>query len=100
MKPLERLQKHNTKGNLWIYILFLLKKQKLHAWKIQSLIEKRFGFKPGLITGYRVLYRLESEGFVKSKSEERRRVYTITQKGKKQLELAKQFYKDILKQLK
>jgi len=100
MKPFERLQKHNTKGNLWIYVLYLLNQENLHAWSIQSLIEKKFNFKPGRITAYRVLYRLEDQGFVKSKTEQRRRVYQITKKGKEQLVLAKQFYKEILNKLK
>ena len=99
MKPLQRLKNYNTKGNLWIYILFLLNKEKLHAWSIQSLIEKEFGFKPGRITGYRVLYRLEEDGLVKSQTKQRRRVYQITSRGKEQLDLAKQFYKEILRKI-
>lgn len=99
MKPLQRLQKHNTKDNLWIYILSLLKKSETHAWELQSLIEKKFGFKPGRITSYRVLYRLEAGGFVKSQREERRRIYQITKKGERELEKAKSFYKEILGKL-
>jgi len=60
------------------------------------MIEKEFGFKPGRITPYRALYRLEEDGFVKSEMEERRRVYKITDKGKKELEKAKVFYKELL----
>lgn len=96
MKPAERLVKLNTKGNLWIYILSLLKKNRLYGWEIQSLIEKKFNFKPGKITPYRVLYRLESQGFVKSEIKERRRIYQITPKGKEELEKAKEFYQEIL----
>ena len=99
MKPLQRLENYNTKGNLWIYILSLLNKEKLHAWSIQSLIEKEFGFKPGRITAYRVLYRLEEDGFVKSQTKQRRRIYQITLKGKEQIDLARQFYKEILKKI-
>lgn len=99
MLPLERLKNFNKIGNLWIYILSLLKKESLHAWSFQSLIEKEFGFKPGRITAYRVLYRLEKEGFVKSKTVERRRIYQITKKGNKELGKAKAFYKEILKNI-
>jgi len=99
MKPLQRLKEYNTKGNLWIYILSLLKEGKIHAWLLQSLIKERFGFQPGQITAYRVLYRLEKEGFVKSKMEKRRRIYQITKEGEKELELAKKFYKEILKKI-
>ena len=99
MLPVERLLKSNTIENLWIYILSLLKRRKIYAWEIPAIIEEKFGFKSGKITPYRVLYRLEKEGFVKSELKERRRVYQITEKGKKELEKARSFYKTILKWL-
>ena len=99
MLPIERLLKSNTIENLWIYILSFLKKRKIYAWEIPAIIEENFGFKSGKITPYRVLYRLEKEGFVKSELKERRRVYQITEKGKKELEKARSFYKTILKWL-
>ncbi len=95
MLPLERLYLSNTKENLWLYVLSLLKKGPLYGWEIPKIIEERFGFRPGKITPYRVLYRLESDGFVNSKMKERRRVYQITEKGIKELEKAKDFYKKI-----
>jgi len=96
MLPFERLKKLNTIGNLWIYILFLLKRKKLYGFEIPRLIEKEFHFKPGKITPYRVLYRLEKEGFVKSETKNRKRFYYITEKGKRELEKAKDFYQEIL----
>ena len=100
MLPFERLQKSNTIENLWTYILSLLKRQKIYGWEIPAMIEKGFKFKPGKITPYRVLYRLEKQGFVKSEIKERRRIYQITEKGKNELEKAKNFYKKILNCLK
>lgn len=100
MLPIERLKKLNTIENLWVYILSLLFKKELYGWEIPSLIEKKFGFKPGKITPYRVLYRLEKAGYVKSKIEERKRIYQITEKGKEELKKAKNFYREILKWLK
>jgi len=100
MLPLKRLEKSNTKENLWVYILYLLKKENSYGWKILELIKKKFNFKPGRITPYRVLYRLEKNGFVKSKMKERRRMYQITKKGEEELKRAKEFYKEILKKLK
>jgi len=99
MLPFERLQKSNTIENLWIYILLLLKKKSLYGWEIPTEIEREFGFKPGKITPYRVLYRLEGDGFVKSEIEERRRIYQITKKGKTELNKAKNFYREILNKL-
>lgn len=100
MLPIERLLKSNTIENLWIYILFLLEKREVYAWEIPSLIEEEFNFRPGKITPYRVLYRLENDGFVKSGIIERRRIYRITEKGKKELEKAKKFYQGVLNNLK
>lgn len=99
MLPFERLKKLNTVENLWIWILLLLREREIHAWEIKKEIERRFSFKPGTITPYRVLYRLEKQGFVKSKIKERRRVYQITKKGIEELEKAKKFYQEILKKL-
>ena len=97
MFPVERLKKLNTRENLWLYVLALLKKEPLYGWQFQLLIEKKFGFKPGRITPYRVLYRLEKDGFVKSGQKERRRVYQITEKGKEEFKKARKFYQDMLK---
>ena len=99
MLPNERLQKSNTIENLWIYILSLLKRRKIYGWEIPAIITKEFKFKPGKITPYRVLYRLEKEEFVKSKIEKRRRVYQITEKGRKELEKAKIFFQEILNKI-
>jgi DNA-binding PadR family transcriptional regulator len=99
MLPIERLSKSNTAENLWIYILALLDKQPLYAWEIPSLIEKEFGFRPGKITPYRVFYRLQLDGFVKSSLRDRRRTYEITAKGKEELKKGKEYYKNILEKL-
>lgn len=99
MQPIERLKKLNTKENLWIYILILLKKKPLYAWELPSLIEEEFGFRPGNITPYRVLYRLEAESLVKSNLKDRRRTYQVTEKGLKELNEVKDFYKDIINKL-
>ena len=77
----------------------VLKEKPDHGWDFPSVIEKRFGFRPGKITPYRVLYTLELEGFVESKQIERRRVYTITKKGLEELEKVKDFYNNIVRAL-
>jgi DNA-binding PadR family transcriptional regulator len=99
MLPIQRLKKSNSKENLWVYILALLAEKPRYGWEIPDLIEAKFGFRPGKITPYRVFYRLQADGFVKSKTKERRRTYEITEKGKKELLAAKSFYKDILSKL-
>jgi DNA-binding PadR family transcriptional regulator len=100
MLPIERLQKSNTIENLWIYILSLLNQKQVYAWEIPAIIEKKFNFKPGRITPYRVLYRLEKDGFVKSEMKVRRRIYKITKKGEEELKKAKILYQEVLNKLK
>lgn len=99
MLPFDRLRKSNTIENLWLYILSLLKKREIYAWEIPNIVEKEFRFKPGRITPYRVLYRLEKNGFVKSGIKERRRIYRLTEKGRKELDRAKIFYREIFKKI-
>ena len=96
MLPAERLEKSNTTENLWLYILVLLRDQSRYGWEIPKLIEDKFNFRPGKITPYRVFYRLESDGFATSYIKERRRIYEITDMGKKELNKAKIIYKNIL----
>lgn len=96
MLPFSRLEKSNTIENLWLYILSLAQKQPIYAYRLQKEIEREFGFHPGKITPYRVLYRLEQQGFVKSKIKGRKRIYQITEKGKLELKKAKIFYKNLL----
>ncbi len=49
------------------------------------------------MTAYRVLYNLESAGLVKSEPGERRRYYTITEKGRKEVEVAREFLRETLR---
>jgi len=99
MTPYERFIKTNTKENLWIYILIILKRGPHYAWDTYSVIEKEFGFKPGSITPYRVLYRLEEQNYVESEKINRKRIYKITALGEKELQKAKDFYLQIAKQI-
>ena len=92
--PGKRLKKHLTVGNLWLYILSLIKnKKKLYAYTLDGLIEKEFYFKPSKVMIYLVLYRLEAEKMIQSKFEERRKYYTLTKKGTETLVVAKKFFK-------
>ena len=97
--PLRRLKKLNTQENLWIYILRLLSEKPKHAYIIRGEIQERFGFKPGTMTAYKVLYLLNRNGLVKKKQDGRKVVYGITPKGRKMLEEGINFYKDMVDRL-
>ena len=98
-KLLKRLEVLNTKDCLWTYILRILSDGPAHAYSLRNEVHKRFGFMPGTVTAYRVLYSLTANGFVTKKIEGRRKIYTITVKGKSELKEASSFYRKQLKAL-
>ncbi len=91
--PFQRLEKLNTKECLWLYVLRILADKPLHAYVLRSEIKKRYGFLPGTVTAYKVLYLLKKDGFVKKTQKGRTVVYSITPKGKRELQKAVDFYK-------
>jgi DNA-binding PadR family transcriptional regulator len=93
--PVKRLKRLLTSGNLWLYILSLLKKKKLYAYELDKLIESSFSFRPNKIMVYIVLYRLENEGLITSQYNERRKYYTITKKGGDSLKIARDYFKSL-----
>ena len=91
--PLERLMRLNTKESLWLYVIYVLKDQPMHAYALKKEIEKRFHFRSGNVTVYKVLYLLQRGGYVTKQKEGRRVIYSITETGIKALDGAKDFYK-------
>ena len=90
--PMKRLTYLNTYECLWIYILRILLDAPVHAHALRKMIEERFGFEPGMVSAYKVLYLLEQEGYVKSRENGRVTNYEITAAWKKILESAQKFY--------
>ena len=97
--PLKRLKFLNTNECLWIYVLRILADKPTHAYALRKEIDKRFGFRPGTMTAYKVLYLLMKSGHVQKKEEGRKRIYSITERGKKDLKEAAFFYNKLSKQL-
>ncbi|NIO22502.1 MAG: PadR family transcriptional regulator [Candidatus Aenigmarchaeota archaeon] len=95
--PLKKLEKNNTSECLWPYILRILKDKPSHAYVLRKEIERRFGFKPGNVTAYLVLYSLRKKGYVGKKKEGRKQVYSITKKGEEILRKSIKFYKERIK---
>jgi PadR family transcriptional regulator PadR len=102
VKPSDRLLNSVTKDNLWFYILSLLSKKDMYPYEIRKEVNKIFGFKPGVVTAYYVLYKLENDGFVKSGKKIKligpeRKYYKITKKGRTELKNGKKLFFKILK---
>lgn len=81
-RPLHRLWQSITLGNLWLSVLSLAARGKIYAYNLPAAIKTRFGFSPSLLLVYLVLYRLESDGYLKSAEDGRRRYYSITPAGR------------------
>lgn len=91
-KPIKRLKRLLTSGNLWLYILSLAKQREIYAYELDKEIEKEFFFKPNKIMVYVVLYKIENEGLIESTYKERRKYYKITKKGRETLDLAREYF--------
>ena len=96
---MRRLDRQLLAGNLWLYIVSLCSKGKVHAYALPSLIEARFGFKPSRIMCYIVVYRLKAEGLIAAAQAGRRVMYKSTPLGKNQLAQAKYKIKSLLARL-
>jgi len=103
-EPSNRLLDSITKDNLWFYILSLLMKKDMYPYEIRNKINKEFGFNPGIVTAYVVLYKLEKYGYVKSGEKMKmggpeRKYYKITQRGKEELKKGKNLFKKLLNEI-
>jgi DNA-binding PadR family transcriptional regulator len=98
-KPLQRLSHSLTFGNIWLSALSLMKKRKVYAYALPSEIKKRFGFEPGKLMTYLMLYKLEGEGLISSAMEGRRKYYRLTPTGARALQEAKSVLSSLSKKL-
>jgi len=102
----ERLVRKMTTENMWIYILSSLKLKSRYGYEIGRYIEKNYGFKPGKVTSYVIIYRLEKEGLIILKEEKKdgfgppRKYYAITDKGLKVLKRGEKFLENMLDKIK
>ncbi len=92
MRPIERLKEKIEKENLWLFALSILREREMNARDLRGLIRKRFGFVYGNVTAYKVLYLLESGGYVKSEKAGKFVFYSITKKGLAELKEAKRMF--------
>jgi len=97
--PMRRLEHSLTKGNLWLYVLSTLSRKRVHAYGLGAEMEGRFGWRHGLVTTYLVLYKLESEGLIKSNFYGRRKYYALAPKGKAALAEAKKYLGELSSRL-
>ena len=84
------------RGFLETMILVILSKQELHGYGIMRMIERETGFwKPSPGSVYPLLNALKYRGLVKCVTKGRRKVYTLTRKGRKLAEQARNVHMQI-----
>jgi DNA-binding PadR family transcriptional regulator len=99
MQFVDRLKDKVQKENLWFFILLLLSAGDRYGYELRRLINEKFGFWSGNVTAYRVLYDLEKAKLVKAEVQgDRRKYYRITGAGRKEIEAAKNFLENVLRE--
>ena len=68
----------------------------MSGYDVMTLIYRRFHLVMGSGSVYSLLYRMEREGLIIGTSQQRRRVYELTLKGAKVVEIAQGFYEDFM----
>ena len=81
-KTAEKLRRRAIRSFMDILILEELKQGSLSGYDIIGLIHKRFGILLSSGTVYSLLYSLERNGLIKGVQNQRKRLYTLTEKGK------------------
>jgi len=104
----ERLRRYLTVENLWMYIISLLMRSEsgeMYAYEIKKKLKSDYNISPATVTVYSVLYRMEREGLLKSRSAGSglgrlaKRYYSPTEKGKQELEKAAHLLEELQSEL-
>ena len=82
----------DMRGFLSFLILFLLSKKSMSGQELAKEIEKRKGDKPSPGTIYPALKSLNKSGLLKEKKQGKSIVYSLTEKGKRNLKMAKEIF--------
>ena len=85
-KIVENLRRRTIKTFMDILILAELQEKPLSGYDIISLIHRKFNVLVSSGTVYSLLYSLERKGLVTADMDQRKRVYTLTEKGEQTLE--------------
>ena len=82
-KIVENLRRRAIKTFMDVLILAELQEKPLSGYDIIGLVHRRFDVLVSSGTVYSILYSLERKGLVAADTENRKRVYTLTDKGNK-----------------
>jgi len=91
----ENLRRRTIKNFMDMLVLAELQEKPLSGYDIITLIHKRFNVLVSSGTVYSLLYSLERKGLVTAEMDQRKRVYTLTDKGEKTLETVERANREI-----
>jgi len=91
----EKLQKRIIQNFMDILILTEMKKDSLSGYDAIALIHKKFGILMSSGTVYSLLYSLERDGWIKGVWNQRKRVYTLSEKGEQNIRVIIQANQEI-----
>ena len=94
-KALSQIRRRLVKNFMDVIILSELKETPLSGYDVMTLIYRRFRILLGSGSVYSLLYSMERKGLIKGDWNERRRLYTLTQKGEKAIEATMNSYNRI-----
>ena len=87
---IENLRRRTIKTFMDMLILAELQEKPLSGYDIINLVHKRFDVMVSSGTVYSLLYSLERKGLVNANPDNRKRVYTLTEKGEELLKTVEQ----------
>lgn len=97
----ERLIRKTTSENLWLYILSSLKEKPRYGYELREEIRRRFGFEPGEVSAYVVIYALRRDGHIAVRRESPgktgspRKYYSLTASGEALLKKAQAYLHEL-----
>ncbi len=74
-----------VRGSYRLLILALLEGSMMHGYQILKTLEGMTGQRPKISTLYSILKDMEENGFLSSRTEKAKRIYQLTEKGRKTL---------------
>ncbi len=94
-KIAEKLRRRVIKNFMDILVLTELTNNPMSGYDIISYINKRFGILVSSGTIYSLLYSMERNGLIKGVQNQRKRVYTLTEKGEQNITVITKANKEI-----
>lgn len=92
---LEKLRERVLKNFMDILVLKEIEEHPLSGYDVIGLVHRRFGTLISSGTVYSMVYSLEREGLIQGVSNQRKRVYVLTEKGKQNIEAITKADKEI-----